>query len=112
MKLPYGGRDYFVVTYVTDPPLVGTVQASFDHGTTWIDGTPTTVTDDGEVLPAWAWLVAGPGFNATSLASPQEPTDTKAVIPETLTPLLRLAEDPVLSVQEAPDEIRLWGVPA
>ena len=99
--LPYE-RDYYVVSYTTDPPLTGTVQASFDDGETWVDGTATTVDVDGEDVAAWSWLVAGPDYDATTVDPAQDPDDTVATIESTVVPLLRLADDPVLDGKQGP----------
>lgn len=98
MKLHREERDNYVVAITTDPPQSGTWQASFNGGTTWIDGTNGA---DG-----WSWLVAGPDFNAA--ANGLDPDDTQATIAESTTPLLRLKDDPVLNVEAGP-AIRLWG---
>lgn len=96
MKLNRAERDNYVITYATDPPLTGTVQASFDGGENWIDGTPSA--------GAWAWLVYGPDFDPTEVSMTAEGT----AITDTTTPLLRMADDPVLDVVKGPS-IRLWG---
>lgn len=100
MKLNRAERDNYVVTYSTDPPLSGTVEASFDDGKTWHDGTPNA--------GGWAWLVAGPDFDAATLTPPMDPNDTVATIEGSTTPLLRLKDDPIVDVAKGPG-IRLWG---
>lgn len=102
MKLNRAERDYYRVSITVDPPLTGTWQASFDDGTTWIDG--TTVDDD------LVWLIAGPDFDA--VAEGLDPDDTQATITGEVVPLFRLKDDPVLDVEKARGAIRLWGTPA
>lgn len=84
-------RDYYVISYDTDPPLIGTVAAKFDDDTDWIDGTPT----DGN----WAWLIAGPDWVAED-GETEDDTDytvTKRVVPQ-----LKLVDDPVTDGKNGP----------
>ncbi len=96
MKLHRAERDNYVLELSTDPPLSGTWEASFDSGETWADGTAS--------LGAWAWLVAGPDFDAAAVGMSDEGT----VLASSVTPLLRLKDDPVLDVQRGPS-IVLWS---
>lgn len=99
--LPYE-RDYYVVSYTTTPALTGTVEASFDDGDTWHDGEATTVDVDGDTVNAWAWLIAGPDYEADELDPEQNPDDTVATISTSVVPLLRLADDPILDGKKGP----------
>jgi hypothetical protein len=99
MNLQRTARDYYVVSIETAPALSGTWQASFDRGATWHDG---ILADD-----QWSWLVAGPLFDAASVGMDDAPT--VATLVEKTTVLLRIKDDPVLSVQRAPERITLWG---
>lgn len=98
MRLHREERDNYVVGISVEPDLTGTWQASFDGGTTWIDG---IATDDN-----WAWLVAGPDFNATDVGMTDG--DTVATISRSVQPLLRLKDDPIVDVQRGPT-IDLWS---
>jgi hypothetical protein len=89
-------RDNYVVAVSTDPPLAGTWEASFDNGETWVDGTASG--------DAWAWLVAGPDFVAADVGM----TDEGTVLDTSVSPLLRLKDDPVLDVQRGPT-IQVWS---
>jgi hypothetical protein len=97
MKLHRAERDNYVLTIVTDPPLEGTWEASFDGGNTWHDGDPASGT--------WTWLVAGPDFEL-----PGDPgwTDEGVQLTHSVKPLLRVKDNPILDVQEAPETITLW----
>lgn len=96
MKLHRAERDYYVITATTDPPLSGTWEASFDDGTTWVDGTA--------VGDSWSWLVAGPDFDHTTVGMSDEGT----ALENSTTPLLRIKDDPVLDIQHGPT-IQLWS---
>lgn len=87
-------RDYYDITYETDPPLTGTVEASFDGGQTWIPGTPSG--------SHWTWLLAGPDYVADELDPEQDPDDTQFTITGRTIPKLRLADDPVLDGKNGP----------
>jgi hypothetical protein len=105
MQLQRTGRDYYVLsikelTTIPDP-VTGIWQASFDHGKHWHNGTPAGEDN------LWAWLLAGPDFNAASVGMQDPPTI--ATITEKVRPLVRNLDDPVLSVQKAPQEITLWS---
>lgn len=99
MQLNRTERDYYVVSIETAPPLDGTWQASFDRGENYHDG---TLADD-----QWSWLIAGPLFDAASVGMDDIPT--VATLIEKTTVLLRIKDDPVLSVKRAPERITLWG---
>jgi hypothetical protein len=91
-------RDYYVQYIELDPPIVGsTWEASFDGGATWKTGVSTMVEVDGVEVEAWAWLVAGPDYNATDVG--QSDSDTQATITESLKPKLRIKDNPVLNGQ-------------
>lgn len=98
MQLHREERDYYTVSITLTPPLTGTWQASFDNGETWIDGADTSGN--------WAWLVAGPDFDATEVG--QDDADTDATISSSLVPLLRLKDEPVVDIERGPS-IRLWS---
>lgn len=99
MRLHREERDYYVVEITATPPVSGTWQASFDDGATWVDGSSTP---DG-----WAWLVAGPDF-ADDPDGMDPELDTDATISQTMMPLLRVKDDPVLDVEAGPT-IELWS---
>lgn len=99
MKLHREERDYYVVTIEADPPVDGTWQASFDESETWVDGT--------EASGNWSWLVAGPDF-ADDPDGMDPDTDTDATLTDSVAPLLRVKDDPVLDIQRGP-AIRLWS---
>ena len=88
MRLHPLGREVYAVQVTLDPSASGTWQASFDGGTTWLDGTLQT---DGV---SFGWLVAGPlndGIGAVFQFAPGQLA---------VTPVLRLqvgAEDIVLN---------------
>lgn len=91
MQLNCMERDYYTVDITVDPPLAGSWEASFDEGATWVPGTLTT--------EGWSWLVAGPTFDAAALG--MDPNDTQATISAPgVTPLLRLQDNPIVSVPE------------
>lgn len=96
MKLNRAERDYYVLTISVEPALTGTWEASFDGGTTWVEGTLTT--------GAWAWLVAGPDFVADDV----DMSDEGVVLETSTTPLLRIKDDPILDIERGPS-IVLWG---
>lgn len=93
MRLNRAERDWYSVAISTTPPLDGTWQASFDNEVTWIDGTHN---DDG----TWGWLLAGPDFAAATVG--MDPADTDATIAQTVTPRLRVADNPVLDIEIGP----------
>jgi hypothetical protein len=97
VKLHRAERDNYVLTITVDPPLTGTWEASFDRGETWVDGTP--------VGDAWAWLVFGPDFVPADVGMTAEGTE----IPTSVTPLLRLKDDPILDIAPTVPSIQLWG---
>lgn len=103
MQLQRTERDYYVlsITELTlfPPPVTGIWQASFDHGKTWHNGTL--------VENLWSWLLAGPDFDAASVGMTDPPT--VFTITKKVKPLLRNADDPVLTVQDAPKYITLWS---
>lgn len=90
MNLNRKERDWYRLDIMTNPPQVGTWQGSFDEGFTWVDGTQS-------VEGLWCWLLAGPEFDASSVGL--DPSDTDAVIIESVTSLLRIKEDPVLNIE-------------
>lgn len=92
MRLNRAERDWYSVSITTTPTLAGTWQASFDAGTTWLDGTASDGT--------WAWLIAGPDFDATAVG--MDAADTQATVTRSLRPLLRIADAPVLDVETGP----------
>lgn len=92
MKLNAAERDYYVLQITTEPALDGTWEASFDGGANWADGTET---DDG-----WAWLVAGPDFEASAVG--MDDADTIATIVTATRPLVRLKDNPVVDIERAP----------
>ena len=92
MRLYREERDYYVLSIVTSPALAGVWEASFDGGETWVDG---EASDDN-----WAWLVAGPDFDAAAVG--MSPAETKATITAATQPRLRNKENPVLDVQTGP----------
>jgi hypothetical protein len=87
MQLRCIDRDYYTVEISVDPPLVGSWEASFDGGVTWVTGTL--------LAGGWSWLVAGPDFDAAAVG--MDPADTQATIQKPgVTPILRLQENPVV----------------
>ena len=92
VRLNRAERDWLVLDITTTPTLTGTWQASFDRGETWIDGHPSA--------GGWAWLLAGPDFDADSVTMDDD--DTDATITADVLPLLRIADDPVLDVEQGP----------
>lgn len=58
MRIHRLGRKLYAALVTLDPPATGTWQASFDGGTTWINGTARS---DG----SFEWLVKGPDNNDT-----------------------------------------------
>jgi hypothetical protein len=95
VKLHRAERDNYVLTINVTPELAGTWEASFDEGDTWVDGT----LDDEQ----WSWLVAGPDFDAAAVGMSVEGT----TLDGSVTPLLRIKDDPVLDIQSGPS-IVLW----
>jgi hypothetical protein len=98
MQLHRTERDYYVLEIEVLPEMVGTWEASFDGGETYVAGTP-----QGE---NWAWLVAGPDFDAVAVGL--DPLDTGATLLTDVEPLVRCIEDPVVNVEDAP-KIELWS---
>jgi hypothetical protein len=92
MQLNVIERDNYVLDIKTTPTLAGTPEASFDDGVTWHEGTPSD--------SYWAWLVAGPKFNAA--ASGLDAADTVATITHKTKPLVRIKDAPVLGVRSGP----------
>lgn len=99
MNLKPWERDFYVITYETEPALTGTVQASFDDEN-WIDGEPTTVTVDGEDVDAWAWLIAGPDWVAEDGESEGDTSFTMTT--GRVVPRLKLVDDPVTDGKSGP----------
>lgn len=95
MNLKRSERDWYVLDITVEPPLTGAWQASFDNGATWHNGSQTS--------GGWAWLLAGPDFDAAAVD--MDGADTVAVLTASTTPLLRCAENPVLDVESGP---RIW----
>jgi hypothetical protein len=100
VKLHRAERDYYVIEVTTDPPLSGTWEASFDNGETWVDGTSSS----GE----WSWLVYGPDFVPADVGMTADGTE----IATSVTPILRLKDDPVLDIAMNVPSIQLWGTAA
>lgn len=85
-------RDYYDITYETNPPLTGTVEASFDGGANWIDGTPSG--------DHWTWLIAGPDWVAEDGESA---ADTNYTLTKSrVVPKLKLVDDPVTDGKNGP----------
>lgn len=97
MQLYRAERDWYVLSITTVPPVEGDWEASFDGGTTWITGHPT----DDKV----AWLLAGPDFDAAAVG--MSAGDTDATITKTVLPLLRIKDNPILDIEQAPSNVRL-----
>lgn len=93
MQLFRGERDWYVLDITTVPAIEGDWEASFDGGTTWITGHPT---DD-----HYAWLLAGPDFDATDVGMSAGDTDA-TITTRSVTPLLRIKDNPVLNIERAP----------
>lgn len=99
MQLKPWERDYYVISYETNPPLTGTLAASFD-GDAWINGTATTATVDGEEVDAWAWLIAGPDWVAEG---GEDEADTDFTMDATrVIPRLKLVDAPVTDGKSGP----------
>lgn len=85
MNLDRLAREYYRVAVTTDPVSTSTDwAATFDGGATWVDA----VDVDGDS----AWLVAGPD------ADP----DDAVVITASMTPRLRMVDNPEIVVRRAP----------
>ncbi len=99
MNLDRTERDYYVLEITTDPELEGSWEAAFVANPADDDYVTGTSTPDG-----WAWLIAGPDFDATAVG--MDDADTQATITTSLIPHVRLKDDPVVKVDRAP-RIRL-----
>lgn len=111
MQLRRSERDWYILVLSTTPALSGTWQASFDAGATWINATvtqsetgwvsggkPIKDTAGNLVTTAQAWLLAGPDFDAAAMG--MDPADTAATVTGEVVPLLRIADNPVLDVEQ------------
>lgn len=92
MQLFRGERDWYVLDITTVPAIEGDWEASFDGGTTWITGHPT---DDDK----WAWLLAGPDFDAAAVGMDAGDTDA-TITASSVTPQLRIKDNPVLNIEQ------------
>lgn len=112
MRLLRAERDWYAVGITEDvspSALTGPWEANFTGDPTnvdgWKEGQQITVhvgpADAGEDVVAWAWLVAGPDYDAD--ADGEDATDTVAVITGDTCPLLRNATDPVLDIEDGPE---------
>lgn len=86
MRLDRHGREYYKPGVTTDPAVDPTDwEASFDGGETWV----AAIDDGGQA----AWLVAGPDAAAGTAV---------AVITRSVTPKVRLLDNPEIVVRDAP----------
>jgi hypothetical protein len=77
MRLNPNGREVYSVEPTLSPTATGTWEASFDGGSTWINGTDLS-------NGSWGWLLAGPDATVGSAVY------TVPAGVTTITPLLRL----------------------
>lgn len=97
MNLQRAGRDYYVPNVDVEPAIPGgTWEASFDGGTTWVDG----VLGGDE----WSWLVFGPDFVPADIGM----TESGTVVEHSVIPKLRVKQDPVAFVTDGP-RIRVYA---
>jgi len=90
MILEKTGREYYNLA-ITTLPAVTDWEASFDGGTTWLDGTAGIAGDGTAVVQ---WLLAGPDADQGAAV---------AVLATGVTrPLIRGTESPELIVRDAP----------
>jgi hypothetical protein len=88
-------RDYYVLAITTDPALTGTWEAAFVSNPANGDYVDGTNTGDG-----WAWLVAGPDFDAAEVG--MDDADTDATVTAKIRPHVRLKDNPVVKIDSAP----------
>ena len=102
MRLERRGREYYILTIVSQPPSVATDwKASFDDGVTWVTGVAQTGYDrNGALVTGVGWLLAGPLFAADAMPNPAG-TVTLANI-EVIRPALRLIAAPEVPIRSAP----------
>jgi hypothetical protein len=88
---------YYSIQVQTNIPVLEGWEASFDRGATW---------KPGEIDPNnpgyWRWLVYGPTFLTTVGTSITPVPDTPVIPEEGITPIVRLIDDPLIIIGDAP----------